>query len=72
MGRWGQFFHLLAGENVNTDEYTLGMTVLAGFGGGDVNDLARTAPDHDVTTLTDITCYNDNHSCVVVGGEGMN
>jgi hypothetical protein len=65
MGRGGQFFHLLASEDVNTDENALGVTVLAGFGGGNVNDLARAAPDHDVTTLTDIACY-----IIVFLGEG--
>ena len=51
MGGRAQFFQLLAGEDVDSDEMDLGVTVLAGLGGAHVNDLAGTVLDHDVTVL---------------------
>lgn len=39
VGRGGHVLILLAGEDVNSSEVTLGVTVLAGFGGGHVHHL---------------------------------
>jgi hypothetical protein len=41
VGRRDELLHLLAGEDVGGDEVALGVTVLAGLGGGDVNYLRR-------------------------------
>lgn len=51
VGGGGEIFQLLAGEDVDGDQVDLGVTVLAGLGGGHVDDLARAALDDDVTTL---------------------
>ena len=50
VGGRAQFFELLAGEDINTDEMDLGVTVLAGLGSAHVDNLAGTALDDDVTT----------------------
>ena len=51
VGRGGQILELLAGEDVDGDKMDLGVTVLAGLGGGHVDNLARAVLDHDVTVL---------------------
>lgn len=51
MGRGGEIFVLLAGEDVKGDKVDLGVTVLAGLGGGHVDNLARAALDHDEAVL---------------------
>ena len=51
MGGRGQVLELLAGEDVDGDQVDLGVTVLAGLGGGHVDDLARAVLDDDVTVL---------------------
>jgi hypothetical protein len=51
VGRGGQILELLAGEDVDGDKMDLGVTVLAGLGGGHVDNLARAALDNDVTVL---------------------
>lgn len=51
VGGRGQILQLLAGEQVNGDQVDLGVTVLAGLGGGHVDNLAGTALDDDVTVL---------------------
>ena len=51
VGGRGEIFELLASENINGDEMDLGVTVLAGLGGGHVDNLARAALDNDVTVL---------------------
>jgi hypothetical protein len=43
---------LLAGEDVESDEMDLGVTVLAGLGGGHVDNLARAVLDHDKPVLS--------------------
>ena len=43
---------LLAGEDVLADQVDLGVTVLAGLGGGHVGDLAREALEHDEAVLS--------------------
>ena len=53
VGRGGEIFHLFVGEDIDSDEMALGVTVLAGLGGGDVDDLARAVLDHDVAVLAD-------------------
>lgn len=51
MGGRAKFLELLAGEDVDSDQVDLGVTVLAGLGGGHVDDLARAALDNDETVL---------------------
>lgn len=51
MGGGRQILELLAGEDIDGDQVDLGVTVLAGLGGGHVDDLAGAALDHDVTVL---------------------
>ena len=53
MGRWAQLFKLLAGEDVDGDEMDLGVTVLAGLGGGHVDNLAGAILDHDEAVLAE-------------------
>jgi hypothetical protein len=53
--RRGQIFNLLVGEDIHSDEMALGMSVLAGFGGRDIYDLARAVLDDNVSVLTDRT-----------------
>ena len=62
------FFVLLAGEDVNGGDVGLGVTVLAGLGGGDVDDAAREALDADVVTLLEVTSGGGEG----VGGTGIN
>ena len=51
MGGWAEIFELLAGEDVDGDQMDLGVTVLAGLGGGHLDDLAWAVLDHDETVL---------------------
>jgi hypothetical protein len=51
VGGRGQLLKLLAGEDVDGDQVDLGVTVLAGLGGGHVDDLARAVLDDDVAVL---------------------
>jgi hypothetical protein len=51
MGGWAKFFELLAGEDVNGNEMDLGVAVLAGLGGGHVDNLARAVLDADEAVL---------------------
>jgi len=73
VGRWGQIFHLLGGEDVNGDKVDLGVTVLASLGGGHFDDLAGTALDDDVTVLPQSrTLHREGHRGTGVGAlEGV-
>lgn len=51
VGGRGQLLELLAGEDVDGDQVDLGVTVLAGLGGGHVDNLARAVLDVDVAVL---------------------
>lgn len=51
VGRGREILELLAGENVDGDKMDLGVAVLAGLGGGHVDDLARAVLDHDKPVL---------------------
>jgi hypothetical protein len=51
MGGWAEFFELLAGEDIDSDEMDLGVTVLTSLGGGHVDDLARAILDHNEAVL---------------------
>lgn len=51
MGRGAQIFELFAGENVESSEMNLGVTMLAGFGGGHIDDFAGAVLNDDVTVL---------------------
>ena len=51
MGRRAELFKLLGGEDVNSDQVNLGVTVLASLGGGHFDDLARAVLDDDETVL---------------------
>lgn len=51
VGRRAEIFELLAGEDVEGNQMDLGVTVLAGLGGGHVDDLARAALDDDEAVL---------------------
>jgi hypothetical protein len=46
-----ELFKLLGGEDVDGDQVDLGVTVLAGLGGGHFDDLARAVLDDDETVL---------------------
>jgi len=52
VGGWREIFHLLAGEDVDGDHVDLGVTVLAGLGGGHLDNLAWAALDNNVTVLS--------------------
>lgn len=52
VGRGGKILVLLVGEDIGSDKMDLGVTVLAGLGGGHVDNLARATLDHDETVLT--------------------
>jgi len=64
VGGGGQILELLAGEDIDGDNVDLGVTVLAGLGGGHVNNLAGTALDNDVTVLAQSRALHG------VGGRG--
>lgn len=51
MGRRGQIFVLLSGEDVDGDKVNLGVTVLTSLGSGHVDDLAGAVLDHNETVL---------------------
>jgi hypothetical protein len=51
VGRGAEFFELLAGEDVDSDQMDLGVAVLASLGGGHVDDLAGAVLDHDEAVL---------------------
>ena len=51
VGRRAKIFELLAGEDVESDQMDLGVTVLASLGGRHVDDLAGTALDDDEAVL---------------------
>jgi hypothetical protein len=51
VGGRAQIFHLLASEDVHSDQVDLGVTVLAGLGGGHFDDLAWAVLDADVSVL---------------------
>jgi len=48
---WADIFVLPVGEDVEGDHVDLGVTVLAGLGGGHLHDLAGTTLDHDEAVL---------------------
>ena len=51
MGGGAEFFELLAGEDVDGNKMDLGVAVLAGLGGGHVDNLAGAVLDHDEAVL---------------------
>ena len=51
MGGRREIFQLLASEDIQGDDVNLGVTVLAGLGGGHFDDLAGAALDDNVTVL---------------------
>ncbi len=51
VGRRRQILQLLASEDIDGDDVNLGVTVLAGLGGGHLDDLAGAALDDNVTVL---------------------
>ena len=51
MGRWAEFFKLLAGEDINGNKMNFGVTMLASLRGGHVNDLARAVLNDDKSVL---------------------
>jgi hypothetical protein len=52
VGGGGEIFQLLAGEDIESDDVNLGVTVLASLGGRHINDLAGTTLDDNVTVLS--------------------
>lgn len=52
MGGGREIFQLLAGEDIESDDVNLGVTVLASLGGRHINDLAGTTLDDNVTVLS--------------------
>jgi hypothetical protein len=53
VGGGAKFFEFLAGEDIDSDEMDLCVTVLASLGGWHVNNLARAVLDHDETVLAE-------------------
>lgn len=51
MGGGAEIFELLVGEDVDGNKMDLGVTVLAGLGGGHFDNLARAVLDADETVL---------------------
>jgi len=51
VGGRAQLFKLLAGEDIDSDQMDLGVTVLAGLGSAHLNNLAGTALDDDMPVL---------------------
>jgi len=51
VGGRAQILELLAGEDVDSDEMDLGVTVLSSLGGGHVNNLAGATLDHNEAVL---------------------
>ena len=54
MGGGAKLFELLGGEDVDGDQVNLGVTVLAGLGGGHLQHLARLVLDKDHVALLDV------------------
>jgi len=52
VGGWAEFFKLLAGEDIDSDEMDLGVTMLASLRGRHIDDLARAVLDHDEAVLS--------------------
>jgi len=52
VGRWGQIFKLLAGEDINGDHVNLGVTVLARLGSAHLDNLAGSLVDDHETVLS--------------------
>ncbi len=63
----GDFFVLLAGEDINGGDVGLGVAVLAGLGGGDISDAAGEALDANAVTLLELTSGDGEG----VGGTGV-
>lgn len=55
MGSRGDIDLLGTGEDIGTGDVGLGVTVLAGLGGGDLDDLAGEALEEDNHALLDLT-----------------
>lgn len=51
MGGWAKFFELLASEDINSNKMNLGVAMLAGLGGGHIDDLARAVLDNNKAVL---------------------
>lgn len=64
MGGGGQILELLASEDIDGGDVNLGVTVLAGLGGGHGDNLAGATLDNDVTTLA------QSRTLSGVGGRG--
>ncbi len=58
---------LAASEDINADDVRLSVAVLAGLGGTDISNLARTLVDDDVATFTKETRLHGNRG----GGTGI-
>jgi len=52
MGRWAKLLKLLASEDIDSNKMDLCVAVLASFGGGHVDDLARSVLDNNETVLS--------------------
>ena len=63
-----KLYKYLTGEDFAVRDGGLGVAVLAGLGGGDINDAAREALDADVVTLLEVTGGGGEG----VGGTGIN
>lgn len=53
MGRWGQIFELLAGEDIDGDHMDFCVAVLAGLGGAHLDNLAGSLVDDDEPVLSE-------------------
>ena len=61
-------FVLSASENIETDDGSLGMTVLTSLGGRNLSDLAGLSVDHNEITLSDLSGLKS----LSVGSTGIN
>ena len=73
MSRGAKILELLASEDVNGDKMDLGVTVLAGLGGGHVHDLAGATLNHDETVLAQSRALHgiSRRSASIDGLEGV-
>jgi len=53
VGRWGEIFQLLAGENIDSNHVDLGVTVLSSLGGGHFHDLTWSVLDDNEAVLSE-------------------
>jgi hypothetical protein len=69
VSRWAKFFEFLAGEDVDSNQMDLCVTVLSSLGGGHVDNLARAVLDHNESVLSQSgTLHREGGRCASVCG----